>query len=79
MDLYVHLGMEHFPIAESHLSQIAKFQDEVCKQIKQYSLNGWLARLHGQAKLCQPESAESTLQDGLLMKDCRIMITTQLR
>ena len=42
VDSYVHLIMEHLPIAEPRLRQIAQLQeeDEVCKQIKQYCLNG---------------------------------------
>ena len=49
VDSYVCLVMKHLPIAEPHLRQIAQLQeeDEVCKQLKQYCLNGWPPRLHG--------------------------------
>ena len=80
---YVRLVMEYLPFAEDRLRKIAQLQeeDDVCKQIKQYCLNGWPERhqLRGPVKQYYAESAELTVQNELLMKGCRIVIPAPMR
>ena len=81
VDSYVRLVTEHLPIVEPRMRQIAQLQEEdkVCKQLKQYCLNGWPTRLHSLAKLYQRESAELTIHKGLLMRGGCVVIPTTLR
>ena len=83
VNMFVNLVMKNLPASEKCLIENMKLQeeDEVCKQIKQYSLKGWPDRsqLKGAIKPYLPVSAELTVQDGLLMRGSRIVIPPPLR
>ena len=68
---------------DEHLQQILRLQDEdvVCQQLKQYCLNGWpeTCKIKGLVKLYRQVSSEIAIQDGLLMRNNRIIIPSLLR
>ena len=83
VDNFVHLVTESLPITEARLLQIAQMQeqDAVCQELKEYCLNGWpeSSQVKGFVKPYRPVSSEISVQDGLLMRNNRIIIPSQLR
>ena len=82
VDHFVHLVTESLPITEARLLQIAQMQeqDAVCQELKEYCLNGWpeSSKVKGFVKPYRPVSSEISVQDGLLMRNNRIIIPSQL-
>ena len=83
VDNFVHLVTDSLPITETRLLQIAQMQeqDAVCQELKEYCLNGWpeSSQVKGFVKPYRPVSSEISVQDGLLMRNNRIIIPSQLR
>ena len=79
----IHLVTDSLLITEERLLHIRRKQEEdaVCQELKQYCLNGWpeSSKVKGFVKLCQPISSEISIQDGLPMRNNRIIIPSQMR
>ena len=78
VDNFVHLVTDSLPITEERLLHVHRKQEEgaVCQELKQYCLNGWpvSSQVKGFVKLHRPISSEISIQDGLLMRNNRIII-----
>ena len=83
VDNFVHLVTGSLPVTDERLQQISRLQDgdAVCQQLKQYCLNGWPEtwKIKGLVKCYQQVSSEIAIQDGLLMRNKRIIIPSLLR
>jgi len=76
--------LSNLPATNSRLEQIreAQFSDPVCQQIREYALSGWpdKSSIHMTTlKPYLPYTAEITVQDGLLMRNCRIIIPNSMQ
>ena len=82
VDNFVHLVTGSLPVTDERLQQISRLQDEdaVCQQLKQYCLDGWpeTCKIKGLVKLYRQVSSEIAIQDGLLMRNNRIIIPSLL-
>ena len=75
--------MQHLPVMETWLHQIAQLQevDETCKQIRQHCLQGWPEKHHVQGPIAAYlfVSGVLTVQGSLLMNESRIVFPAQVR
>ena len=78
VNAYVNMVIKSLPATEQRLEMIKALQDEdeTCKCIKQYCVNGWPGEsaILGAAKQYLSVAAELTTLDGLLMRANRIVI-----
>ena len=78
VNAYVNMVIKSLPATEQRLEMIKALQDEdeTCKCIKQYCVNGWPGEsaILGAAKPYLSVAAELTILDGLLMRANRIVI-----
>ena len=78
VDNFVHLVTGSLPVTDECLQHISRLQDEdgVCQQLKQYCLNGWPEtwKIKGLVKRYRQVSSEIAIQNGLLMRNNRIII-----
>ena len=83
LNLYVSSVIEGLPASEKRLQQIRSYQneDEVCQQLKEFSQGEWpdKSNLRSALKSYWPERSNITIQQGLLMKDTRIIIPSAMR
>ncbi|XP_031335291.1 uncharacterized protein K02A2.6-like [Photinus pyralis] len=80
---YVQYIISSFPSTDDRLSEIVlgQHEDPVCCELSKYCSEGWPAR-HSISQECVPywqHRNRITLQEGLLMKDSRIVIPQSLR
>ena len=83
LNLYVSHIVECLPTTERRLQEIRLHQDEdeVCSKLKLFCSEGWPEKHHLNCSL-QPYwqyRAEITVQQGILMKDDRVIIPSALR
>ena len=83
IELFVNTVMSTLPATECRLMEIRQKQeeDEACKQLKQYCESGWPSK-HKVPQLLKSYysvSAELTVQQGLLMRNNRLVIPSSLR
>ena len=75
--------MSSLPATNQQLGNIAAHQqdDDICQLLIQYCRNGWpdKSTIKGPLKLYWPVAAELTVQNGLLMRGCRIVIPASQR
>ena len=75
--------IQNLPATNRRIQQIKKAQEEdtVCRAVKQYCEDGWPDRslIKGTVNQYLPMAAELTVQEGLLMRGCRIVIPAALR
>ena len=82
-EMFVNTVMSTLPATECRLTEIRQKQeeDEVCKQLKQYCESGWPNK-HQVPQILKSYysvSAELTIQQGLLMRNNRLVIPSSLR
>ncbi|KXJ23585.1 Retrovirus-related Pol polyprotein from transposon 17.6 [Exaiptasia diaphana] len=68
-------------LSRAPLKRIVRHQkeDETCQLLFQYCPQGWAEKVQGTVKHYQPVAAEITVQNGILMRGCRIIIPLALR
>ena len=81
-EMFVNTVMSTLPATECRLTEIRQKQeeDEVCKQLKQYCESGWPNK-HQVPQILKSYysvSAELTIQQGLLMRNNRLVIPSSL-
>ena len=79
--LYVNQVIESLLLTDVRREEIRKHQEEDidCSQIKQFCKEGWPERVKGRVRVYQPHAAELTVQGGLLLKGCQLVIPLSLR
>ena len=82
-DALVNLVVQSLPVTERRLEEIKRFQeqDEVCQLLVRYCQSGWPERkkLTEATRVYDAVAAELSVEDGLLLRGCRIVILTSLR
>jgi len=80
---FVNTIVQSIPATEQRLQQIkeAQQQDIACKQIAQYCQSGWPDKtaLSTEVQPFYSVAAELSIENGLLMRGCRIVIPTELQ
>ena len=75
--------VDAMPVSNIKLKQITEAQeeDEVCKQIEQYCLEGWPVkhRVPSSGKLYWSERGEIMINQGVILKSMRILIPSSMR
>ena len=83
MNVYIASVMDLLPISDTKLQQVreAQDEDEVCKKIKEYCLEGWPEkfRLHDAIKPYWSVKGELTVVQGILLKSSRLVIPSPMR
>ena len=81
--LFVNHVIESLPASEMRREEIRKHQeeDDICREIVLFCQKGWpeKSQLKGPLKLYQPYAAELTVQNGLLLKGCQLVIPLSMR
>ena len=79
----VNLVVQSLPVTERRLEEIKRLQeqDEVCQLLVRYCQSGWPERkkLTEATRVYHAVAAELSVEDGLLLRGCRIVIPTSLR
>ncbi len=81
-EAYVNAILHNIPATESRLAQIreAQYDDPVCQKVRQYTLAGWPENINESSlKPYVPFAAEFSIQDGLIMRNCRILVPAGMR
>ncbi len=83
LNLYVNSVVTSLPATEKRLHEIQQHQeaDPVLQQVKKYSLEGWPTKRRVEA-IVQPYfrfAGELTVENGLLLKGCRLVIPKSLQ
>ena len=82
-DALVNLVVQSLPVTERQLEEIKRLQeqDEVCQLLVRYCQSGWPERkkLTEATRVYHAVAAELSVEDGLLLRGCRIVIPTSLR
>ena len=75
--------MQHIPATEQRLQEIKQCQetDRVCQQLMEFCQSGWPEKsaLSPEVKPYFPVSAQLSVENGLLLRGCRIIIPPPLR
>jgi len=78
VEAYVNSVLSNLPATEERLQEIreAQHDDAICTKIREYTLAGWPERhdVCSSLKPYFPYASEFTVQDGLLMKNDRLVI-----
>jgi len=81
--LFVNHVIESLPASEMRREEIRKHQeeDDICHEVVLFCRKGWpeKSQLKGPIKLYQPYAAELTVQNGLLLKGCQLVIPLSMR
>ncbi|KAK3708825.1 hypothetical protein QZH41_019571, partial [Actinostola sp. cb2023] len=81
--LFVNHVIESLPASEMRREEIRKHQeeDDICHEVVLFRRKGWpeKSQLKGPIKLYQPYAAELTVQNGLLLKGCQLVIPLSMR
>ena len=83
-EAYVHFVIDSLPVTEKRLLEIKEHleQDEVLRKVMEYCQNGWPeyeTSIQDPVKPYWKNSAELTVEQGLLLKGCRLVIPATLR
>ena len=83
MNIYLDSVLDSLPVSDIKLLQIKEAQDEdtICKEIKDYCLEGWPNKfnLHDALKPYWSDRGELSVVQGVLLKSSRIVIPSSLR
>ena len=83
VDAYIQMAVQSLPATESRLESVRLHQesDSVCKQVVSYCLNGWpkKSKIQTLVKPFYSVAGELTIQDGLLMRGSRLVISTEMQ
>ena len=83
MNIYLDSVLDSLPVSDIKLLQIEEAQDEdpICKEIKDYCLEGWPNKfnLHDALKPYWSDRGELSVVQGVLLKSSRIVIPSSLR
>ena len=83
VDAYVSSIVQGLPATEQRLEEIRRHQqqDEVCQLLTRYCQSGWPEnkKLTETTRVYHEVAAELSVEDGLLLRGCRIVIPTTLR
>lgn len=79
--VFVDQVIKDLPVSNQQLERNTRHQreDETCQLLFRYCSEGWPEKVQGTVKHCQPVAAEISVQNGLLMRGCRIIIPLTLR
>lgn len=83
MNIYIESILQGIPISDQKLQQVkdAQGEDEVCRKIKTFCLEGWPEKFHlnDAIKPYWSERDELTIVQGILMKSNRIVIPSSMK